>query len=534
MDNKLGGGITLPPQPSSPSSSPVKTRPSSPRCLDSIPFEGTWPVSPSSPDSPHLPRWAHPPRPIRHGHARSIRNPSPHCANESCAIGGFPGPTVPTSRSTSSVPSTLPAKPAQLMEAQVPNGYPGKSSSSLELKTDDSTSSDGQVTDPFNPDSSVSDNDGNSEDNARSPKSSLALDDRPRESFGSAPHPAPSDGSSPTPPSKVPFTRTEHSMHPATDSRATSTAQDIPSSMTRSAGQMSPEQEQGTSPSSSAKDRKPPPPPRSHHGRRISATANPASSSSRSTPPRSTNRLSHHASSPESLTSARVSDTPDANPVSNPPPPDYFSVPSDGQRATDSTDSLHRSNSQQKRPPTPPLSRRRSQMRRPKSAQSKSSGSRLTMSSRDSESNDSSQPPSPGPSTRSVASSISQDRKRISMPPPSSGDLRAAALSSGMALDSVSLPTNSKPSRPGRRASSHGTIFTGSSSVAPPPPPPPRRSRDSNARSSDGGPASRTTSAEEMPLPQPSNASDILADLTRLQKEVDDLRGHYENRKVSQ
>jgi hypothetical protein len=31
-----------------------------------------------------------------------------------------------------------------------------------------------------------------------------------------------------------------------------------------------------------------------------------------------------------------------------------------------------------------------------------------------------------------------------------------------------------------------------------------------------------------------SNAKDILADLSRLQQEVDSLRGHYENRKVSQ
>lgn len=41
------------------------------------------------------------------------------------------------------------------------------------------------------------------------------------------------------------------------------------------------------------------------------------------------------------------------------------------------------------------------------------------------------------------------------------------------------------------------------------------------------------TSADEIPPPQPSNAHDILADLWRLQKEVDDLRGHYEERKVS-
>ena len=45
---------------------------------------------------------------------------------------------------------------------------------------------------------------------------------------------------------------------------------------------------------------------------------------------------------------------------------------------------------------------------------------------------------------------------------------------------------------------------------------------------------SQVIGVEEVPLPQPSNAQDILADLSRLQKEVDDLRGHYESRKVSQ
>lgn len=43
-------------------------------------------------------------------------------------------------------------------------------------------------------------------------------------------------------------------------------------------------------------------------------------------------------------------------------------------------------------------------------------------------------------------------------------------------------------------------------------------------------------SSDSIPVPgpanqPPSNALDILADLTKLQKEVDDLRGHYENRK---
>jgi hypothetical protein len=234
---------------------------------------------------------------------------------------------------------------------------------------------------------------------------------------------------------------------------------------------------------------------------------------------------------------------PNANAGSPPPAPDYFLTPSDNQQASGSTDSLQRSHSQSKRPPTPPLSRRHSQMRRSKSTQSKSSNSRLTMSSIDSESNDSSRPPSPGPSTLSVASSMSQDRKRLSMPPPASAETRAAvgaaALpASGTPADSFSPPPSAPSSRPtplqpGRRTSSYGSPTTGSFSGAPPPPPPPRRARDSILRASDGGAEPPATQAET-PLPQPSNATDILADLSRLQKEVDDLRGHYESRKVSQ
>jgi hypothetical protein len=397
----------------------------------------------------------------------------------------------------------LPSNPS----VPVPNGYLRKSSLSLEIETDDSTS-DEQAADPFNPDSAGSDNDGDDEDAAESPKSSPVLVDRPRALSGSAPHRAPSDEPSITPSSKLSFTPTERKLRSTADADASNSTESVIS--VARPRQMSSEQEQGTSRS---KDRKPPPPPRSHHGKRISIAGSTASPSI-ATPPRPNNRRSYHASSPESLTSARVSGTPNASSVYNAPPVDYFSVPSETTRATDSTDSLHRSNSQPKRPPTPPLSRRHSQMRRSKSAQSKSSGSRLTMSSLDSESNDSSQPPSPGPSTRSVTSSMSQDRKRMSMPPPS------VELRSGV-TDSFSSPpsSSSKVNQAGRRTSSYGSIGTGSSAA--PPPPPPRRGRDSN-RGSDGGAVSQNT--EEAPLPQPSNASDILADLSRLQKEVDDLR----------
>ncbi|KAJ5119624.1 hypothetical protein N7448_010293 [Penicillium atrosanguineum] len=343
-----------------------------------------------------------------------------------CETGGSVtaiAPQPPAFPATSNV-APLPSNPS----VPVPNGYPGKSSLSLEVETDGSTSD--EQADPFNPDSSVGDNDGDDEDDAGSSKNTPVLVDRPRASSGSAPHLAPSDGSSSTPSSKLSFKPSEHKMRSTADTQAFNSAEDVVS-MTRPR-QMSSEQEQGTSRS---KDRKPPPPPRSHHGKRISITGSTASPSI-ATPPRSNNRLSYHASSPESLTSARASGTPNASSVYNTAPGDYFSVSSETPRATDSTDSLHRSNSQPKRPPTPPLSRRHSQMRS-KSAQSKSSGSRLTMSSLDSESNDSSQPPSPGRSTRSVASSMSQDRKRISMPPPS-GEPRSGVT------DSLSPPPKLK------------------------------------------------------------------------------------------
>lgn len=455
-------------------------------------------------------------------------NPPPRCANDPLPGGSKSAPAFETKK-TSDLPSTLPYHPTQSTSSQLPNGYSRQPPLSLGDETDDSTSSDGQEVDPFNPDPSASGKDDDGED-ARVLRSSV-LDDRPRGLAGSAPHRAPSDGSLSLPPSKMPYTNVEHNRQSILSETVTPRmAHDI-RSLTRLAGPSSAEG-QDTTPSTRAKDKRPPPPPRSHHGKRIGASDETVSSSS-TAPSRSTNRHSYHASSPESTTSTRVSRTPNASSASQIQSQDYFSVPSDSARVTDSTDTLSRSNSQQKRPPTPPLSRRHSQMHRSKSTHSKSSGSRMTISSLDSEDNDSSQPPSPGPSTRSVASSLSQDRKRISMPPPSSSEFRATGPSSGPTPDSSYPSSNSQLNQPGRRASSYGNITPGSSSTGRPPPPPPRRARDANTRSSEGSFASRTASTDEVPLPQPSNAHDILADLSRLQKEVDDLRGHYENRKVS-
>lgn len=357
---------------------------------------------------------------------------------------------------------------------------------------DDSSSDDDN---PFNPDLSASDSDGHNRQTRWS-----ASDDRPP-SFGSAPHPAPSpDGSSA---SSISPDRGMHSIggtapdtSPDSSHHAIQVRQTVPPGSRLEASASPP----------SRRDKKPPPPPKSHHGRRISSTAvEPETGRSRST-----NRLSVHGSN---------SVMPGASPstVSLPSTADY-SGSVDNQRATEPSDSLSRSHSQNKRPPTPPLSRRHSQMRRSKSTQSKHN--RLTMSSYepDSGSNDGSRPPSPGPSTRSLA------RKRISMPPPSSDFHPITPLAD--VSSNLSPPTTSRPAslKAGRRASSYGTPGN-AGSPGPPPPPPPRRTRDSMIRSSDSVPVPKV---ENQP---PSNALDILADLTKLQKEVDDLRGHYENRK---
>lgn len=360
----------------------------------------------------------------------------------------------------------------------------------------DDSSSD-QDTNPFHPNVSASDSD---EDNR--PNHWTASDDRPA-SFGPAPHQAPSPDGSST--SSVSPDRSMRSIRGAAPDASPDTFQHA----IIETEQPSPRLETSASPPN-RRDRKPPPPPKSHHGRRISSTSTEPAQADRS---RSTNRLSIHGF-PSSVTSGA------SNPstVSLPSTADYLSASTDDQRATEATGSLTRSHSQNKRPPTPPLSRRRSQMQRSKSTQSKHN--RLTMSSYDSDSNHSSRPSSPGPSTRSLA------HKRISMPPPSSGGFQPMTPLADVSLN-VSPPTTSRPAslKAGRRASSYGTSGSAAGSTGPPPPPPPRRTRDSMIRSSDSVPVPKP---ENQP---PSNALDILADLTKLQKEVDDLRGHYENRK---
>ncbi|KAF7168268.1 hypothetical protein CNMCM5623_001311 [Aspergillus felis] len=249
---------------------------------------------------------------------------------------------------------------------------------------------------------------------------------------------------------------------------------------------------------SANRDKKPPPPPKSHHGKLINPSSHATSSHSQPIPPRPTKRFSYHGTSSETSLSL----TPDTPPSrSSQPRIDYF-TPLHDNPAPQSADTLRRSQSQHKRPPTPPLSRRHSQMRRSKSTTSRANLSRLSMLSMPAGKSEvnSSPPSSPGPRTQEpgIAPPMSDEAE------PGSGQ-RELLLS--------------------RRASQVNPL---------PPPPPPRRNRVSSSHSnSRSQPTPEKRPEDEDFIPRPSNANDILADLSRLQKEVDDLRGHYESRKVS-
>ncbi|KAL5000817.1 hypothetical protein BDV10DRAFT_28844 [Aspergillus recurvatus] len=265
--------------------------------------------------------------------------------------------------------------------------------------------------------------------------------------------------------------------------------------------------------SANNRDRVPPPPPKSHHGKLISANLDKASPGSQTTPGKATNRVSFHGSSPGLLGSSRM-------PQEN---PDYFGIPL--SHSASSADGLRRSQSQNKRPPTPPLSRRHGQMRRSKSTLSKPSSSQFSTPHYTT-----SVPSSPG--SRSLASSSrSRDSKNdpsiheeaSSKLGPQSENLAPASYLEGTETPGLGIQPNSWTTT--RRASLIHHL---------PPPPPPRRTRVSSQNSDiNQRPNILSEHRADQPenfVPRPSNAKDILADLSRLQKEVDDLRGHYENR----
>ncbi|KAL4748319.1 hypothetical protein BDW72DRAFT_180676 [Aspergillus terricola var. indicus] len=265
--------------------------------------------------------------------------------------------------------------------------------------------------------------------------------------------------------------------------------------------------------SANNRDRVPPPPPKSHHGKLISPSLNKASTASQTTPGKAINRVSFHGSSPGSLVSPRMSQENS----------DYFGIPL--SHSASPADGLRRSQSQHKRPPTPPLSRRHGQMRRSKSTLSKPSSSQFPTPHYTT-----SVPSSPG--ARSLApSSRSRDSKHD---PPINEEANSKLGLQAENLAPASYSEESEISGLGVQSNPWTTSRRASLIQQLPPPPPPRRTRvtnhnnDNNQRSSII--SEHRADQPENFVPRPSNAKDILADLSRLQKEVDDLRGHYENR----
>ncbi|PKY07739.1 hypothetical protein P168DRAFT_322974 [Aspergillus campestris IBT 28561] len=243
------------------------------------------------------------------------------------------------------------------------------------------------------------------------------------------------------------------------------------------------------------KDKIPPPPPKSHHGRLISPSSGNSSTTSASRPASimSSNRFSFHGFPSEPSVSPSLRSREGDDVAEGQPRPDL----------------PRRSQSQYKRPPTPPLSRRHSQMKRSQPAASvKTTPHRRSVSSTEPSSSDTSPPLSPG------AGTLDNSRTR---------DVAQRTRTS----EDASRPLQPEPRDPSTSAKrvSYGNSL--------PPPPPPRRTRGNSSN-----PSTRPTSLrsetraedEEGFVSPPSNARDILADLTRLQREVDDLRGHYERK----
>ncbi|KAI9374646.1 hypothetical protein BJX61DRAFT_532194 [Aspergillus egyptiacus] len=263
-------------------------------------------------------------------------------------------------------------------------------------------------------------------------------------------------------------------------------------------------------PSRQGKDRVPPPLPKSHHGKLISSDLSVTPPSSPPTPGKAASRASFHGFSLGASVSSRLAQS------------DYFSTPS--EQSALPTDVIRRSQSQHKRPPTPPLSRRLG--RSSKSTFSKPAPSQLSLPHVRADAT-ASVPSSPG------SLSSTPLRNRDSRPKSSFSDEASSILTIRSEnippRDSVDVPASGFQFNP-RRAPKRAYLVNHL-----PPPPPPRRSRGRNHSKDSSSPASLRS---EQPLeerekhdPNSSNAKDILADLSRLQKEVDDLRGRYENRR---
>jgi hypothetical protein len=197
-----------------------------------------------------------------------------------------------------------------------------------------------------------------------------------------------------------------------------------------------------------------------------------------------------------------------------------------------------------KRPPTPPLARRQSQMKgkKPQQAMSSSSTTFAVEDPSPSSPTDSQKVPStmkapPPPPHRKLkrastyGTPSSEPHLPISDSPrrPSANFL--ADLNTG--IDSTGQQVSELPSRtPSSASRASASLNSTSGPGAPPPLPPPRRMRGLSKSSTDSQrPASfelrRPSTESSQNVSGQSNATDILADLAALQREVDALRGNH-------
>jgi hypothetical protein len=321
--------------------------------------------------------------------------------------------------------------------------------------------------------------------------------------------------------------------------------------------------------------RKKPPPPRTRHGKLIKDNNNLPSSSSLHLP----------SVVPTDVEVTWVKPLTDLNkPL--PPPPQANTPESEIEDYEDAIDleavaesskvlQAHLSVTQRKTPPTPPVTRRRSQ--RSKLSQDGSmeeppirneatlGGPLLDGVTAMPPSGGKAPPPPPLRRTLSVRSSSNVPVVSAIPPTPPATTSPTDPLSppkshsSAPPLPPTRSPSVSSAKRPRRSTMLGGAITSSplltSTAMSPPPPPPPPRQRGSSRSSLDNPLSSITpgrTSGEFWPSggentkresgaslgPTPSavggseefGAKDILADLSALQREVDELRGRYEKR----
>lgn len=257
-----------------------------------------------------------------------------------------------------------------------------------------------------------------------------------------------------------------------------------------------------------------PPPPKTRHGRPIKSDEPQTSFSQRPTSQHSSSSLSN-SYEPARPSSGSFTDTEKSHPTV---PNDSSFTPLTDNRVVQSPPEVSSPVlPQTKRPPTPPLARRQSQLRPSKNALSRSNSARLAQSS--------------------TGSGMSTSTRGVPPPPPRRQD-RIITPPSDTSLQKGPLPATSGSEYGGEEPASQPlpsrTPSTSSGKQSQPPrPPPPRRLRGSSRSSADSAATSLNPSGDVAKTGEEerstSNANDILADLSKLQREVDELRGQYQS-----